>query len=383
MCKLPEDKCTGCGTCVASCPFKAISMKEDNEGFLYPYIDPSKCKKCGLCEKRCPMLNVKKYRKNDFSIYAAYTKNKEILFNSSSGGIFYELASNIISLGGIVYGVTYDKIKGAYHIPVNKIENLKNIMGSKYLQANASLVFPKIKEELTQGKTILFSGSPCQVAGLKEYLDKDYENLITIDFICTGVPSSKVFKEYIRYWEKKYNDTFKTIDYRNKQDSWYNFKIKMEFEHKTRYESRFLSPLMLLHFKCLSLRKSCYNCNFRKGNSPSDIELGDFWNVDLVNKEIYNKNGVSCVIIKSDKGAKLFNKILNNIKLTQVSEENLLKVNKSYDNFYMDKEKRDKFFNEFRNSTDRINIIKKYTNYSFKQRFRIKKNLLVLKLKNK
>ena len=383
MCNLPEDKCTGCGTCTVSCPFKAISMKEDNEGFLYPYIDTSKCKKCGLCEKRCPVLKVKKYRKNDFSIYAAYTKNKSILLNSSSGGIFYELASNVISLGGIVYGVTYDKIKCAYHIPVDKIENLKNIMGSKYLQANASLVFPKIKEELTQGKTILFSGSPCQVAGLKEYLVKDYENLITIDFICTGIPSSKVFKEYIRYWENKYNDTFKTIDYRNKQDSWYNYKLKIEFEHKTRYENRFFSPLILLQYNHFSLRRSCYNCNFRKGNSPSDIELGDFWNVDLVNKEIYNKNGVSCVIIKSDKGAKLFNKILNNIKLTQVSEKDLLKVNKSYDNFCMDKEKRDNFFNEFINSTDRINIIKKYTNYSFKQKFIIKKNLLVLKLKNK
>ncbi len=232
-------------------------------------------------------------------------------------------------------------------------------MGSKYLQANASLVFPKIKEELTQGKTILFSGSPCQVAGLKEYLVKDYENLITIDFICTGIPSSKVFKEYIRYWENKYNDTFKTIDYRNKQDSWYNYKLKIEFEHKTRYENRFFSPLILLQYNHFSLRRSCYNCNFRKGNSPSDIELGDFWNVDLVNKEIYNKNGVSCVIIKSDKGAQLFNKILNNIKLTQVSEKDLLKVNKSYDNFCMDKEKRDNFFNEFINSTDRINIIKK------------------------
>ncbi|MGN1000554.1 MAG: Coenzyme F420 hydrogenase/dehydrogenase, beta subunit C-terminal domain [Bacilli bacterium] len=385
MINLPKNKCTGCGCCKSVCPFDAISMKYDKEGFVFPYIDKSKCKNCKICEKKCPVINNYNFNSNKFKriVYAAYSKSRDIVNKSSSGGIFFELSKIIIENGGEVYGVKFDAKLGAYHVCVKELEYLHEIMGSKYLQSNAFLIFKDIKKSLIEKKTVLFSGTPCQVASLKNYLGKEYQNLITIDFICTGVPSKNVFWQYIKYIERKYRDKFVNIDFRNKHQSWYNYNVCIELSKRKIYESRFFNPLIILHYKHLSLRSSCFDCKFRNGDSPSDIQLGDFWNIDLVEPKIYNKLGTSAIIIKSEKGSNLFNRISNNIEYYKISEDKLASCNPSYLALKSDDVLRNDFFSDFSMAKNKINIIKRYSKYSLLERVKIKKRLLVRKIKQK
>lgn len=379
----PENDCTGCGTCKESCPVNAISMTKDSNGFIIPKIDKNKCKNCNICKNKCPILNQKKTEINNFEYFAAFSKNIDVLKNSSSGGIFYELSANFIRNGGEVYGVTFGKDLGAYYISVDNIENLKKIMGSKYLQSNAYMVFKEVKEKLDNGKKILFSGTPCQITGLKKYLGKEYNNLVTVDFICTGVPSKVIFDTYISHLEKKLNDKFINIDFRNKSKGWYNYSVKIEFEKKSISHSRFFDPLILLQYKNLSLRESCYNCKYREGKSESDIQLGDFWNIEILKNNFYNKNGISAVIVKTKNGKNLFLNILNCIEYIEVTKDDLIKINKSYSDCKLDITQRNKFFEEFNKANNKYKVIKKYTKIKLIDKLKIKKNLFLRKIKKR
>lgn len=382
MKNLPIDKCVGCELCKQVCPKKCINMIKNEEGFYYPKVNTDICIKCGLCEKKCPILK-ETTKNNNLEVYAAYTKDIESLNKSSSGGIFYEIAKHIIKNKGVVYGVTFNREDYAYYTRVDSINELNKILGSKYIQAKVNETYKKIKEDLIKNNKVLFCGTPCQVAALKSYLGKEYSNLLTLDFICTGVPSISIFDDYVSYYEKKYHQTLNNIEFRNKKNGWYNYQVKMSFDKKKKQESRFFNPLIKLHYTHLSIRKSCFYCKYKDGVSESDIQLGDFWNVDFINKNIYNKNGVSVVIIQSKLGEEIFNSIKEKLEYDKVTIEELKQVNKSYYLKATELEKRNKFFDEYVNSKNKIEIIKKYTKIKKIDKLKTTKNLLSLKMKGK
>ena len=217
--KLKKEECTACAACVNICPKKCISMKEDEEGFEYPRIDFEKCIQCGLCEKICPILNKQKKEKytDKPSVYAAWSLDEEIRFNSTSGGVFSELAKAILEKNGYVCGARYNENNMIEHTVINKKEDLEKIRQSKYAQSSIGKVYIKIKELLEKDNFVLFCGTPCECAGLSNFLKKDYEKLYLCDFVCRGSNSPKVYKKFLEYLEKKYKSKIKKVWFKNKK----------------------------------------------------------------------------------------------------------------------------------------------------------------------
>ena len=213
-----KDKCCGCHACINICPKNAITMETDIGGFKYPVIDQSKCIKCGMCKKVCPVLINKVNSKKDIISYACFNKNLSERLNSSSGGIFVLLAKQIIKRKGVVFGASFDQNFEVRHSWIETENDLNQFMGSKYTQSTIGNTYKKARDILDKGKYVLFSGTPCQIEGLKSYLRKDYDKLITQDIICHGVPSPKLWKKYIEYQKQKHGENMKSISFRNKDN---------------------------------------------------------------------------------------------------------------------------------------------------------------------
>lgn len=315
-----KNECTGCTACENICPKKCITMKEDVEGFLQPKIDYTNCIECRLCISTCPVLQHKTETKNKKTqLYAAYAKSKEILNISSSGGIFPIISKFVLEQNGVVYGATMLPDGEVSHIKVENTNDLYNIVGSKYVQSNLHNTFSQIKEDLDKNIFVLFCGSPCQVIGLLNYLKKDYSNLFTIDFVCHGVPSPKAWRYYLK--ENKIKNIM-NVNFREKQNGWENFNLKINCKDKTLLESKEINIFMKSFLHNLNLRKCCYQCKSRGINRNSDITLGDLWGCKEIVPNFYNKDGVSLMMIHSDKGLYLFDSIRNDIVQ--------LKLNKIY-----------------------------------------------------
>ena len=339
-----KNQCTGCTACKNICPKKAISMKVDEDGFKYPVIDQDKCINCGLCKKTCPVLN----KSNNNSInecFVAYTKENKYKDNSSSGGIFPLIANKVLENDGIVIGAAFDKENKLKHIAINKKKDLISLKGSKYLQSDLKNIFNYIKDNI-ENKKILFVGTPCQVAGLKSFLKKDYDNLICIDLICHGVPSPKLFEKYIKELENNQNDKLVKYDFRDKSTGWDSYSNTAIFEKSKKTELQSNNNYMKLFLSDVALRESCYNCNFKLGNKYSDITLGDFWGVKKYYPDMYNKDGVSAIIVNTNKGIEIINSIKDDLvykicKLDEIVDGNPNLVKSSNKS-----SKRDLFFNE-------------------------------------
>ncbi len=303
-----KNKCTGCSTCINICPKKAISMQIDQEGFIYPVINEKKCINCHLCEKVCPILNnIKNENLIPKKVIAAKSIDKQIQISSSSGGIFTELAKEIIKQNGIVFGATFEEgiVK---HISINKIKDLIKLRGSKYLQSYVNESFKEVEKYLNLKKPVLFSGTPCQIAGLKSFLKikrVDTSNLLLIDLVCHGVPSYKVFQDYIK--NDFPNKTLSNINFRDKKGSWPLFNITYFF-NKSANISRYhkVDPFFIGYLKNYYLRESCYKCKFSELPRQGDITLGDFWGIS---KNLFDPNGVSLVLINNKKGEIFFKRI--------------------------------------------------------------------------
>ena len=320
------NKCTGCTACYNICPRGAIEMVEDQLGFLYPKINQVKCINCGLCKKICPILNAS----NNISInkcYAAYAKEKKYSNNSSSGGLFPIIATKVLNENGIVIGAAFEK-NVLKHIYIDNINDLIKLKGSKYLQSDLGNIFKTIKKNVAE-KIVLFVGTPCQVAGLKAYLNKDYDNLITIDLICHGVPGPKVFNKYVCELEKNNNDKLISYDFRDKSTGWDTYSNCITFNNKKIKQYNYENDYMKVFLSNVALRESCYNCNFKLGNKYSDITLGDFWGIDNIIPDMYSKNGVSAIIINTNNGLKIFNAIINDIEYRDCNIESIVKYNPS------------------------------------------------------
>ena len=354
--------CCGCTACYAICPKSAITMQEDSEGFKYPAIDKSKCIDCGLCCKVCPLDKKLENVITPAVSFACTAKDENFAKQSSSGGVFPLLTNMFAEQQAVIYGAAFDNNWKVKHIRVNDIDELKKLYTSKYVQSDMGDSFKQVKHDLDIGKEVLFAGTPCQVAGLKSYLSKEYNNLTTVDFICHGVPSPAVWRSYIK--EKAVNLNSKIIDisFRNKKDGWknYYFRIKTEDGNIT-YEKASDNIYMQSFLKDLYLRPSCYDCKFKTLNRASDITLADFWGVEKVLPEMYTEKGVSLCWSSSDNGNRILCKALEDMVYKKVDLQDAIRHNPSAIKSVNVHKNRDKFFKAFAENKDSVtNLIEKY-----------------------
>jgi len=349
-----HNKCTGCTACYNVCPSNCIEMRENEEGFKYPGIDLKKCTNCNLCAKVCP-ANGNYNSKLPVNVYAVKNKDDSKRKESSSGGVFVELAEYIIENGGTVYGAAYNSKNEVEHIGIQRKEDIKKLQGSKYLQSNLSNCYREIKELLKQDKVVLFTGVPCQIQGLKSFLNKDYDNLICIDVICHGVPSPKIFKNYILELEKEHNSKISNIDFRYKQDSWKNFKVCITFENGKKIVEDFSKNIYMRGFlRNIYLRKSCYQCMAKPLKNESDITIGDYWGIQNIDSKFDDDKGCSAVLINTSKGIEIFEHIKNKFTIKDSNIDEVLAENRLLIKSVEETPTREMFFRELEEGKEQI-----------------------------
>lgn len=298
-----KSQCCGCSACVQVCPKRCISMQADNEGFLYPNVKVVDCINCMACEKVCHEL--KPYdERTPVKVMAAINKNESIRLNSSSGGIFYILAKAVVDEGGVVFGARFDEQWQVVIDYSEDIAGIKAFMGSKYVQARIESAYSDVRKFLGEGRKVLFSGTPCQIAGLKHFLSKDYENLLAVDFVCHGTPSPKVWGMYLSEVVKEIKNIC-GVKFRSKAKDWKNFRYSLSYKNQMVYSMS--SPVsdnyyMRAFLQDVILRPSCYSCKAKSGRSHSDITIADFWGVSTVFPEMDDDKGVGMVFINTEKG---------------------------------------------------------------------------------
>lgn len=330
--------CYGCELCKDICPVHAIEMVEDEEGFKYPKIDKEKCIKCGLCEKNCIYRKeIEKEKNDDYPlIYAASYKDENVLKNSSSGGVFTALYKHVLANKGYVVGVRYNEDMVAEYAIADNEKECEKFRGSKYVAASINDVREKIKEKLEKGKTVLFTGNPCQIKALKTYLNKDYDNLYLVEIFCHGVPSPKVFRLYIKYLEEKYKSKVVDFKFRDKEAGWGTGKgstIKVEFENgKILYEPAKYNNYNRAFANNNILRPGCSNCEFAGVNDLADMSIGDFWGIEKVMPKYSKKqkNGISIIRINTNKGNSLFEDICRNLEYYESNLKDGYRENHKY-----------------------------------------------------
>jgi coenzyme F420-reducing hydrogenase beta subunit len=286
-------------------------MKPDHEGFLYPEIDRKKCIDCNKCKDICPAnkQNLNKIKDNQI-VYAAINKNEVIRNKSTSGGIFSLLAEEIVHKHGIVFGVKFNNNFTVVHSHAETMEGITEFYRSKYVQSNVGETFKECKEYLEQGRYVAFSGTPCQIGGLRAYLSKDYANLFCIDIICMSVPSPKIWEKYLEYREQKNGAKIREIAFRYKNPNWQGSSLYFQFGNGTEYkETGRKDPYLQVFASDICARYSCYTCNFRTLNRESDITIADFWGIEHICSEMFDNKGTSLVMVHSKKGEELFEKI--------------------------------------------------------------------------
>ena len=310
-------QCCGCGACAAICPVNAIDFQEDTEGFLYPHIK-SQCLLCGKCVTVCPFkVEWKKSLTRKYpKVYAAWNNNIKIRRKSSSGGIFAALATNILDDGGHVFGAGFDKKFYLKHIKIDKKEDLIRILGSKYFQSDISLSYNEISCLLKNKKKVLFCGTPCQVAGIRNFLGEHTENILLVDFVCHGVPSAQFFHRYLQFCESQ--EKMHLIDFKFRLTSGWGYGEerylqKSNGDIKIKTVSPKLSPYIQCFLRAENFRYSCYTCPFANIDRPGDITICDFWGANRFLSYKEYRYGVSGVIINSDQGEKFWRKILKDI----------------------------------------------------------------------
>lgn len=306
-----KNNCSGCSLCSKVCPKHSITMEPDREGFLFPVINHTTCIDCGLCYKKCPCNGEKALDEITPVYYTSAIKDKEELLNSSSGGNFIALAKYVLSTGGYVCGCVYNQEMKAVHTCTNDIEVVHRMMGSKYVQSDVRWCFDEVRELTESGKTVLFTGTACQVAAIKSYIKKQ-ENLILVDILCHGVPSPLFFKKYVDFLERKHNGKVVNVEFRNKKELGWGSEHRTYYEIEKGGKKKGYIPNMPAYFCSffwgLNLRESCYNCKFAGKNRISDITIGDFWGYWTY----FHKNfpeGISIASVNTEKGRALYEQV--------------------------------------------------------------------------
>lgn len=328
-----REDCCGCKACGDVCPKKAITFKTDVEGFWYPEIDRNLCVDCGLCEKVCPIINVDSLKKNDLpqsECHAAINKNLEIRFDSTSGGLFSAFADATYKAGGYVGGAVFTEDFGVKFFISNDKKDLSALRSSKYLQSDTEGLYIAVRDLVKAGEKVLVCGSPCQMAALRAFLKKDYENLIIVDFICRGTNSPKVFRKYLDYLEEKVGSKVVYFKAKNKDLGWRQLATKIRFANgKTHYETKNTSYYTTGYLSTgVYTRPSCYDCKFKGFPRISDITLADFWGAEkIVGKELDQDLGTSLVMLNSQKGLQYFQPIKERIVEKTISFDSIFAGN--------------------------------------------------------
>lgn len=384
MIKIKEDNkkdCCGCTACMNICPVGAIEMQSDEEGFLYPRINEEKCIDCKLCEKICPKINRKFKNKTILNSYSVRSKDKKILNTSTSGGFFTPIAKYILKNKGYVYGAGYGKKLEVIHKEVRKEEELEELRGSKYVQSNLNNTFKHIREHLQIGNLVLFTGTPCQVEGLKNFLGKEYDNLYTIDLVCHGVPSPKLWGKYVEYQEKRNNSKIKEAYFRNKTYGYHGGTMKLKFENgKTYYGSARTDYMLKAFFKEISSRPSCYECSWKGRNRASDYTIYDCWSYSKLTSKKDDNLGHTNLFVNTKKAKELLEKISEEIEIQAVDEnlaieyDGIMVENSAVPNKY-----RNEFY-KYLNDNGLEKTIQKYIPVTFKDKALENSKLILYKL---
>ena len=342
-----KSNCSGCHACANACLKNCIDLISDEEGFWYPQVDKGKCIDCGLCKKVCPIIH--KWQPDESrttKAIAAINMNDDIRLKSSSGGVFTLIAEEIINQGGVVFGAAFaDDFRSVHHICVDNTDDLNKLRGSKYVQSKIGDSYKQAKDYLDSGRTVLFTGTPCQIGGLYSYLRKQYDNLLTQDIICHGVPSPMVWEKYVDEREQKAASTTQRMIFRHKKYGWKSYAVLFEFSNNTAYvknhrEDSFMKAFLLNS----SLRPSCYACSFRGIKRQADVTLADFWGVHNVAPNMDDDKGTSLILIHSIKGKKLFDNISDKIRSLEVDTEVITRFNPAIIKSVLANKKRSAFF---------------------------------------
>lgn len=347
MPELPSTTCTGCGTCAQICSVHAIDMRASSEGFLYPFIKADTCVGCNVCEKRCPVLHPPTAHSTQIETYGCINKNEQIRNDSSSGGVFSACAEYIIDTGGVVFGARFDADFSVVHGYAQTREELAAFRGSKYVQSTIGNAYADCKRFLESGRCVLFTGTPCQIGGLKAYLNKEYEQLYLMDMICHGVPSPLLWKKYVAYRAGQANSPVRRIAFRHKNCGWKRFSVAFSFENAAEYRATLdKDSYMRLFLRDVCLRESCYACSFKTEHRVSDITVADFWGVESVCPQLFDDKGTSLVLVQSEQGKKLFEAAAQTLTIQKVSLSEGIRSNPSLITSARRPKKRDSFFYE-------------------------------------
>ena len=319
--QIGNNKCYSCRSCEQICPKKCITMEENFEGFFYPVIQTNVCIDCGICLSHCPaksLPNFGRIEKQEF--LAVKLKDSNKIMQSASGGVFAGVAEYILSMNGVVFGAAFTDSFSIAHTKAESMEELQKLKGSKYVESDTQRTFSEVKDFLNKGRLVLYSGTPCQIAGLQKFLGRDYENLYTLDLICHGTPSRKLFKKYIEWLENKYKGKIIYYDFRDKKIDGWSCCGKAKINDKTIIIKGFSDPYYSSFLKSDTYKMSCYSCEYANiNNRPGDLSIGDFWGVSLLSPSFYSKKGVSEIVINTEKGKRIFdivNKCFEIIYLT-------------------------------------------------------------------
>lgn len=342
-----KSQCCGCTACSSICPKKAIVMKQDEEGFVYPIIDKSKCVNCGLCDKVCPVKNAKEDTFEQ-KAYLVNNKNEEIRKDSTSGGAFTPIAEYVLNEGGVVFGATFDKNYSIIHTYVENKEELSKFRGSKYVQSFLGDSFKQVKEFLNNDRMVCFSGTPCQIEGLKSFLQKDYKKLITVDVMCHAAPSPLVWKKYLNYeMSKLKGNKIEKLLFRDKSKYGYKYSTMTIKTDKDEYSRGVeTDPYLRAFFGDLSDRPSCYDCKFKKQCHVSDFTIWDCFVVDNFDKNLDDDKGTSRILVNTENGRNIFEEIKENFNYTEVETQSLVKNVKEMLHSVEVNERRTQFFKD-------------------------------------
>lgn len=312
------DSCCGCRACELACPKSAIKMEQNAEGFLYPVVDENLCINCGICNTVCPIEQCDKYKNEPIRVYAAYNLNQKARKKSSSGGIFIAIAKEILNRKGRVYGAAFDETMVLQHLCVDTENNLDKLVGSKYVQSDTNDVYKKVKEDLLGNKWVYFVGTPCQIVGLKAFLKKDYPQLITSDLVCHGVPSIKMFRLFVNELERKWGEEIIEYRFRDKRiNGWSCSSSATSVSDKGKRHEHLYDRIMnayLTAFLSGSInREVCYKCPFACEKRCGDVTIADYWGVKNIFPDIDYRDGVSIIVLNTNKAISLFDNIKSNL----------------------------------------------------------------------
>lgn len=324
-----KEQCCGCSACASICPKNAISMVEDEEGFLYPKINDELCIHCGACQRVCSFCDdyTTPEIKDNIEIYGVKHKDLDERMSSRSGGVFVAIATYVLELGGVVYGAAFNDELEVEHIRITDKAELKKLKGSKYVQSNIKNIFIKVKEDLQNNQYVLFSGTACQVAGLKSYIpNKLAERLITCDIVCHGVPSPKAWRDYIKFVEKKQGKKVIRADFRDKSFGWNTHFETLYFneEGTDKETSKIYTDMFYWH---ILFRPSCNECHFTNFRRVSDFTLADFWGIDKFAPEFDDNKGVSLLFVNTTRAEIIFGKIKDSIEYIKATKESCMQPN--------------------------------------------------------